>query len=123
MVDAEAAKERASAAQRDLEAKVLAAAASRAERRDAFARRVGRWVKWVARVALGIVYVGVVVLAGYFVSSNLPLALIVGVVAVAVLLAALDWLFHVDGFAVAAKAEAATVRRVGRWLGSFDAEP
>jgi hypothetical protein len=84
---------------------------------------VGRWVRWATTVALGIVYVGVIVLAGYFVSSNLPLALVVGVIAVAVILAVLDWLLHIDGFALAARAEAGTVGRVGRWLESFDAEP
>lgn len=121
--EAEAAKERATAAQRDLEAKVQAAAATRADRRATFARRVGRWVRLTATVALGIIYVGIVVLAGYFVSSNLPLALIVGVIAVAVFLAALDWLLHIDGFALGAEAEASAVARVTRWLESFDAEP
>jgi hypothetical protein len=128
--EAQAATERAEAARRhseadaqDLEAKVQAAAAERAERRGAFARRVGRWVKGTTTVALGILYVGIIVLAGYFVSSNLPLALIVGVIAVAVILAVLDWLLHIDGFALAARAGAGAVGRVGRWLESFDAEP
>ncbi len=58
--------------------------------------------------------------AGYFVSSNLPLALVVGVVGVAVVLAALDWLLHVDGFALAAALEARVVKRVTGWLESFD---
>jgi hypothetical protein len=123
MGEAEAASERATAAQRDLEARVQAAAARRAERRGVFARRVGRWAKRTTTVALGILYVGIIVLAGYFVSSNLPLALIVGVIAAAVILAVLDWLLHIDGFALAARAEAGAVGRVGRWLESFDAEP
>jgi len=121
--EAEAAKEQATAAQHDLEAEVQASAATRAQRRATFAGRVGRWVRLGTTVALGIIYVGIVVLAGYFVSSNLPLAFIAGVIAVAVLLASLDWLLHIDGFALAARAEAGVVGRVARWLESFDAEP
>jgi hypothetical protein len=120
---AQGAQKVSQAAARDLEAKVQAAAATRAANRAALARRMGRRVRRSTTIALGIVYVGIVVLAGYFVSSNLPLALIVGVVAVAVTLAVLDWLLHIDGFALAAKAEAAAVGRVARWLESFDAEP
>jgi hypothetical protein len=120
---AEAARQHSEADARTLEAKVQAAAAKRAERRGAFARRMGRWTKRTTTVALGILYVGIIVLAGYFVSSNLPLALIGGVIAVAVILAVLDWLLHIDGFALASRAEAIAVGRVGRWLESFDAEP
>ena len=94
----EAAKERAEAAQRDLETRVRESVASRAASRKAFARHVGRWVRRAATVALGVIYVGVVVVAGYFVSSILPLALVIGIVGVAVFLTVLDWLLHIDGF-------------------------
>ncbi len=117
---AEAAKEQAEAARGDLVAEVRESAANRAERRTAFARRVGRRVRRAATIVLGTVYVGVVVVAGYFVSSNLPLALVVGIVGVGVVLAALDWLLHIDGFGLAAGAEAWVVKRVTRWLESFE---
>lgn len=123
MGEAEAAKERAIGAHRDLEAKVEAASALRAERRIAFAGRVGRWVRSAATIALAVIYIGVVVLAGQVISSILPLPLIVTVIALAAILGILDWLLRIDGFALAAMAEASAVRRVTGWLESFDAEP
>jgi len=118
---AEAAKEAAEAARRDLETKIAAAMRSRADLRAAFARRVGRWLLWAARLALGILYAVVIVIAGYFVSSNLPLPFLVGVIGVFVVLAAIDWLLHIDGFALAARAEAWAEARVSRWLETFEA--
>lgn len=117
---AEGAREAAEAARRNLETKIAAAARSRADLRAAFARRVGRRFLWAARVALGILYAAVIVIAGYFVSSNLPLPFIVGVIGVFVVLAAIDWLLHIDGFAVAARTEAWAVARVSRWLETFE---
>ena len=122
MGEAEAARERATAARADLETKAQAAAATRAERRAAFARRAGRWVRWAATIALGAFYIGVVILAGQVLSLILPLPLVVTVVAVAAILGVLDWLLHIDGFALAAWAEAGTMGRIARWLESFDAE-
>lgn len=117
---AEAAKEAAEAAQRDLETKIAAAALSRADLRAAFALRLGRWVRRAVAVVLGLLYVGVVVIAGYLVSSNLPLALVVGIIVVAVALGVLDWLLHIDGFLLATRAERWVVRRIENWLASFD---
>ena len=117
---AEAATKAAESARQDLEGHIRDDRRARAERRAAFGYRVGRWARWLARIALGVLYVGVVVVAGYFVSSNLPLAIIVGVVGVAVVLTALDWLLHIDGFALAAAFEASVVKRVTEWLESFD---
>ncbi len=117
---AEAAREAAEGARSDLETKIAAAARSRADLRVAFARRVGRWFLWAARVTLGILYAAVIVIAGYFVSSNLPLPFIFGVIGVFVVLAAIDWLLHIDGFGVAARAEAWAVARVARWLETFE---
>jgi hypothetical protein len=117
---AEAAASAADRARQDLEASVEAAARQRAELRRGFARRVGRWVRWGARLALGAVYIGVVVIAGYFLSSNLPLALLVGVIGVAAVLAVLDWLLRIDGFALATAIEARVIERITRWLESFD---
>ena len=113
---AEAATKTVEAARLDLETRVGEDRRARAERRSAFANGVGRWVRWLARVALGLLYIGVVVVAGYFVSSNLPLAIVVGIVGVAVVLAALDWLLHIDGFVLAAAFEARMVKRVTAWL-------
>ena len=118
---AEAAIERAEAAQRDLEASVEAAAAKRAERRHAFARRVGRRVRRAATVALGAIYLGVVLISGYFVASNLPPLAVVAIVSVAVALAVLGWLRHIDGFSLAAGIESRVVKRITAWLESFDA--
>jgi hypothetical protein len=67
-----------------------------------------------------VVYVAVIVLAGYLVSANLPIALIVGVVSVGVVLAVLDWLFRFDGFGLAAAVERHAVDGIARWLESFD---
>lgn len=120
VVRAEAATASAESSQREIEARAVTAARSRADLRAAFARRVGRWAQWVARITLGTIYVGVVVIAGYLVSANLPLALIVGIVGVAVALTALDWLLHIDGFTLAAGVETRVVRRVTAWLESFD---
>jgi hypothetical protein len=117
---AEAAMNAAESTRQDLEARVIDDRRARAERRAAFASRVGRWARWLARVALGLLYIGVVVVAGYFVSSNLPLAIVVGIIGVAVVLAALDWLLHIDGFALAAAFETRVVNRMTRWLESFD---
>lgn len=118
---AEGAREAAEAAWRDLETKVAAAARSRADLRAAFAVRVGRWARRVTAIVLGVLYVAVVVVAGYFVSSNLPAAVVVGVIGVFVVLAAMEWLLHVDGFVVAARAEAWAIVRVSRWLETFEA--
>ena len=117
---AEAATKAAESARQGLDVRVADERQARAERRAEFARRVGRWARWLARVALGLLYIGVVVVAGYFVSSNLPLAIVVGVIGVAVVVAALDWLLHIDGFALAEAVETLVVRRVTRWLESFD---
>lgn len=119
---AEAARQHSEADARDLESKVQAAAATRAERRAVFARRAGGWVRRAATIALGVFYIGVVVVAGQVLSSILPLPLIVTVIAVAVIVGVLDWLLHIDGFALAAWAEAGAVNRITRWLESFDAE-
>src|SRR5207244_2773356 len=94
----------------------------RRDRRADFARKVGLWVRWTVRIALGAIYVGVVGLAGYFLSSNLPLALVAGIAGVAVFLTAIDWLLHVDGFALAKAAEAWAIGKVVRWLESFESE-
>lgn len=117
---AEAAREAAEAARHDLETKITDAERSRADLRAAFARRVGRRVRRVAVLVLGAFYVGVAMLAGYFVSANLPLALGLGIIGVTVALAALDWLLHIDGLWLAARADRWAVRRVADWLGSFD---
>lgn len=117
---AEAAKDQAEAAQRDLDIQVRESATNRAAQRDAFARRVGRWARRAATVGLGAIYVGVVVAAGYFVSANLPLALVIGIVGVGVVLTVLDWLFHIDGFGLTAGVESRVVKRITRWLESFD---
>jgi hypothetical protein len=119
---AEAARAQAETVQRDLVATIADRAATRAARRSAFANRVGRSVGLIARVVLGIIYVGVVVLAGFFVTANLPMAIVVAVIAVAVLLTVVDWLFHIDGFALAVAVESRTVSRTTRWLESFDAD-
>jgi hypothetical protein len=118
---AEGVAEVARSALRDRAAGVASAARARADLRAAFARRVGRRVLWAARAALGFLYAAVVVIAGYFVSSNLPLAFVVGVIGLFVVLAAVDWLLHIDGFALAARAEAWAVVRVTRWLEKFEA--
>lgn len=123
MGELEVAKERAEAAHHDLEASVEAAAAKRADRKDAFSRRVGHRVRRAATVALGALYVGVVVIAGYFVSANLPPVAVVGIVAVAVGLAVLGWLRHIDGFSLATGVESWVVKQITRWLDSFDEEP
>lgn len=116
---AEAAMKAADSARQGVEARAADDRRARAERRLAYAHRVGRWARWLTRIALGLLYIAVV-LAGYAVSANLPLALVVGVVGVAVVLAALDWLLHIDGFALAAAVETRVVRRVTGWLESFD---
>lgn len=114
---------RAEASQHALEYQVEAAAALRANRRDAFAHRAGRRVRLAASLALGALYVAIVVAAGYFLSSNLPLALVVGIVGVTVVLAVLDWLFRIDGFGITARAESWVVERITRWLESFEGGP
>jgi hypothetical protein len=48
---------------------------------------------------------------------------VVGTVVVAVLAIVFDWLFHIDGFRLAATAESRVVERINRWLASFDQEP
>jgi hypothetical protein len=118
--EAEAAKDRAEAALRDIEQKLRSDATTRDALRSAYASTVGRRVRRVATSILLLFYVGVIVVAGYLVTASLPIALVVGVIAVAVLLAVLDWLFHIDGFGFAASVERKTVRRVAQWLESFD---
>jgi hypothetical protein len=117
---AEVAREAAEAAQRDQETNVAAAARSRADLRAVFALRVGQRVRRAMAVVLGLLYVSVVVVAGYLVSSNLPMALVVGIIVVAVALGVLEWLLHIDGFLVATWAERWVVRRIEDWLASFD---
>jgi hypothetical protein len=120
--EAEAARSRAETALRDIEGKARKDAGARAELRTRFAVRVGRRVRRVVVAVLLVFYVAVIVLAGYFVSASLPIALIVGVVTVGIVLTVLDWLFHVDGFALAAAVERRAVDRIARWLESFDVE-
>jgi len=118
---AEGAREAAEAARRDLETKIAAAARSRADLRAAFARRVGRRVRRVAMLALGAFYVGVAVIAGYF-ALSLPQPVAIAIVVVAVGLALLGWLRHIDGFSLATGLESRVVARIIRWLASFDGE-
>ena len=72
------------------------------------------------QAAHGVVYVTVDAVAAYFVSANLPLAIAAGVGLVALGLAALDWLLHIDGFAIAEAVSSHARRRTIRWLESFD---
>lgn len=118
---AEGAREAAEAARHDLETKIAAAALSRADLRAVFARRVGRRVRRVAMVLLGAFYVGVAVLAGYF-ALSLPQPAAIAIVVVAVGLALLGWLRHIDGFSLATGLESRVVERITRWLDSFDSE-
>lgn len=120
--EAEAARNRAETALRDNQGKARLDAAARAELRTRYAVRIGRRVRRVVTAVLLVLYVGVIVLAGYFVSANLPIALIVGVVTVGIVLTVLDWLFHFDGFGIAAAVERRAVDRIARWLESFDVE-
>jgi len=117
---AEGARLQAEAALWDLEERVDAAARQRAARRAEFASRVGRTVRLLAAAALVVAYVVTVTIAGYFLSANLPVAFVVGIVIVAVGLTVLDWAAHVDGFAIAKAAGEATAGRVRRWLETFD---
>ncbi|MBI3748060.1 MAG: hypothetical protein HY262_04330 [Chloroflexi bacterium] len=119
---AEAATTLAEAGRRQVEADSARARERRSDLRALFAHRVGRWVLWFARIVLGTLYIGAVVLAGYFVSANLPVAIVVAVIGVSVVLAALDWLLHIDGFALAATLESRTVKGLVLWLESFDPE-
>lgn len=107
-------------ARRELEAAVAADAQVRAARRSIFARRVGRVTRTIASIVLVAVYIGVVLVAGYLVSSNLPVALIVACVGVAVVLAVLDWGLHVDGFWLATRIGAWAERRTAAWLASLE---
>jgi hypothetical protein len=119
---AEAATESAEAARHDLENKITAAARARADLRAAFARRVGRRLRRGVTIGLVAVYVAVIVIAGYFVSS-LPLPLVVGIVGVSVALAVLAWVRRIDGFSLAAGVESWVVKRLIRWLEFFDQDP
>jgi len=120
LAEAEAARDRAEATLRDSEGKARLDAAARAGLRTRYAVRIGRRVRRAVTAVLLVVYVAVIVLAGYLVSANLPIALIVGVVSVGVVLAVLDWLFRFDGFGLAAAVERHAVDGIARWLESFD---
>jgi hypothetical protein len=110
----------AAAALQTHEARDAEDARTRGDLRAAFAARVGRWVRWATAIVLGVLYVALVVVAGYFISANLPLALGVGIIGVSVVLAVLDWLLQIDGLWLAKRVERWAVRRVADWLGSFD---
>jgi len=117
---AETAARAAEAARDEIEARVATAAQLRAARRSAFAHRVGRLTRALAVIILVVVYVGVVLVAGYLVSSNLPVALVVACIGVAVVLAVLDWGLHVDGFWLATRAGGWVAARTESWLASFE---
>lgn len=119
---AEAAAKHSEAERQRAEADSAAARGRRADLRSDFAGRVGRRVLLVARVALGAFYIGAIAVAGYLVSANLPVPFVVAVIGITISLAALDWLLHIDGFALAANLEARAVKRALRWLESFDPE-
>ena len=116
---AEVATEAAETARRDLEARVAAAALARADLRAAFARRVARRVRWAAMLVLGALYVSVAVIAGYF-ALTLPQPAAIVIVVVAIGLALLGWLRHIDGFSLATGIESRVVEQITRWLNSFD---
>jgi hypothetical protein len=105
-----------------VKATIEASTAARERRRDDFAVRMGRRVRWVVVAILAVAYLAIygaaAILASIWASSPLAAG---GITVAAGLLALVSWLGHLDGFVLAAKAEAAATDRVRRWLASFEA--
>lgn len=113
------ARARAEDRQSILEQTLEHGARKRAERRDDFAARVGRWGFRLAIAALVVIYL----LATWIVSLVATPALAsIAAAALLAIVGVMSWAFRLDAFAAAHWVEAQVASRTRAWLHRFEAE-
>jgi len=112
------ARARAEDQQSKLETSIQRASRAREARRQAFADRIGRWVKRVAIVVIIGIYAAASIIVAIFTTPAIAGIAATGILAI---IAILSWVFHLDAYAAVRALERRVAKAVEGWLDNFEA--